>query len=109
MSDITDRIAAHFDSLGKRTITVPEWGLTFCTTPVTIAERSRIYKNNKGDNDFETVVQILIVKAKDEAGVPLFTIADKPGLLNHTDSTVLVRVAAEIMANISPDATELKS
>lgn len=109
MSEILDRITAHFDSLGKRTIEVPEWGCTIHATPVTIAERNRIYKNSKGDNDYATLVRMIVVKATDADGKPMFNAADEPKLLNHADSTVIVRVAAEIMSVGAPRADDLKA
>jgi len=109
MSEITDRIAAHFESLGTREITVPEWDATIYCQPVTIAERQRIYKDSKNDNDYETLVKILIVKARDKEGAAIFTIADRQTLLIKTDSAVLVRVASEIMRSDAPDSAELKA
>lgn len=109
MSDtILDRITAHFDSLGRRCVEVPEWGTTLHFSPVTIAERNRIYKGSRGDNDYSTLVRIVIVKAQDASGSPLFTVADEPKLLNHADSAVITRIAAAIMSGDAPRADELK-
>lgn len=107
MSDAISRVRAHFDALAPKVIIVPEWdGLQIHTTPVTIAERGRIY--GKADaNDHELICRILIVKAKDANGQPLFTQADLPALMHHSSPEVVVRVAGEIMASGSPDATEL--
>jgi hypothetical protein len=74
--------------------------------PVTIAERGRIYAGDTKD-EHELVCRILLVKAKDKDGKPLFTIADMPALLHHADPGVLVRVASEIMGGKSPHAQEL--
>ena len=111
MSDVLSRITAHFDSLGVREIHVPEWDVTFYVTPVTVAERQRIYGAGKvGDNDFELLVRILIEKARDKDGKKVFTIADKPALLQRADSAVLVRVAGEILSGGEPPkGDELKN
>lgn len=109
MSDITDRIKAHFESLGTREIVVPEWGLTIYSSPVTTAERHRIYSGSKGDNDYEVLAKILITKAKDREGKPLFTLEDKAVLLQRADSSVLIRVSAEIMNGPAPSVAELKN
>jgi hypothetical protein len=109
MSDTLSRITAHFDSLGVREIAIPEWDLTIYCTPISVAERTRIYKGQRDDNDYETVVNILLVKAKDKDGKPIFTIADKATLLQKADSGVVIRVAAEIMAGGAPKAAELKN
>jgi hypothetical protein len=109
MSDAISRITEHFNSLGIRKLDVPEWGMTIYSTPVTVAERTRIYRNSKGDNDYETVVEILLVKSLDEKGAKLFTAADKPALLQKADSNVCIRVAAWLMSSDTPKADELKN
>ena len=113
MNEALTKIAAHFDAIGTRKIEVPEWNLEIFTSPVTLAERTRIYAGTKGDNDYELLVRILITKARDAEGKPLFTLADKATLLQRADSNVLIRVAAEIMSGAStspaPDADELKN
>lgn len=109
MSQTIDKITQHFDSLNRRSIHIAEWDVTIYSTPVTIAERNRIYKGNKGDNDFDTIINILIVKAQDETGKPLFTIADRPALLNKADASVIAKVAAHIMGADAPNSEELKN
>jgi hypothetical protein len=109
MSELLDRITAHFDSLGQRQLVVPEWETTIYFTPVTIADRNRIYKGSKGENDYETMVNIIIVKALDQDGKHHFTSADKPKLLQHADSALIARVAAAIMNGDAPNAEELKT
>jgi hypothetical protein len=111
MSEILSKIAAHFDALGTRKIEVPEWGTEIYASPVTLAERTRIYAGAKGDNDYEVLAKIIITKAKDAEGKPLFTLADKATLLQRADAAVLIRLAAEIMngPSATPDASELKN
>lgn len=109
MSEITDKIKAHFEALGTREIPVPEWGITIYTTPVTVAERARIYGQGAKSNDQDFVARILVTKAKDRDGKPLFTLEDQAVLLQKADSGVLIRVAAAIMNGDSPPAAELKN
>jgi small-conductance mechanosensitive channel len=110
MSDVTDRIKAHFQALGTREIPVPEWETTLYTTPVTLAERHRIYAGVRSENDYEVLAKILIAKARDKDGRPMFTLEDRAVLLQKADSAVLIRVAAEIMNNAaSPPGAELKN
>lgn len=113
MNEALAKIAAHFDAIGTRKIVVPEWNLEIFTSPVTLAERSRIYADNRGDNDYGTLVKILITKARDADGKPLFTLADKATLLQRADSNVLIRVAAEIMSGAAttepPGVDDLKN
>lgn len=110
MNEALAKITAHFDAIGTRKIEVPEWGLEIYTTGVTIAERTRIYAGRKGDDDYELLVRILITKALDAAGKPLFTLNDKATLLQRADSAVLIRVAHDIMSGgDAPNAAELKN
>lgn len=101
-----DKVRAHFDALAKRTIDVPEWDLVIHSSPVTIADRKRIY-NGLGDDTQTALVRVLIVKAKGPDGVALFSIADEPHLLNHADPAIVYRVAGEILNNEAPSAKEL--
>lgn len=102
-----DRVRAHFDSLGKRRIEIPEWQTTIYCTPITISERTAI-NSGLGENDTHgALVRTLIYKAKDESGAPLFTIADEPALLQRADSAIIIRVASEIYGTTAPKAAEL--
>lgn len=107
-NEILAKITSHFDALGTREIRVPEWELTIHATPVTVAERQRIFAGLKGENDYELCVRVLLEKARDAEGKKLFTLADKPTLLQRADSAVVIRVAAEILSG-GPDSGELKN
>jgi hypothetical protein len=110
MSEITDRIKAHFEALGTREIPVPEWGVTIYSTPVTLTERTKIYAgSNKGEVDAEVLAKILITKAQDKDGRKLFTLEDKAVLMQKTASDVLIRVASEILSGPAPSSGELKN
>lgn len=102
-----DRIKAHFDSLATKETVVPEWGITIYSTPVTIAERAKIYSGVKDGDEHTPLVNVLLVKAKDADGKPLFALEDKAALFQHADGAVLIRVAASILSRGAPDAAEL--
>ena len=103
-----DLVREHFASLGTKKIEVPEWKLTIHATPVTLAEKARLYKKSR-ESDMELLVDILLMKATSEEGKKLFTIEDKATLLNRADSNVLARVANAILADDAPKAEELKN
>jgi hypothetical protein len=108
MSDAISRVCAHFDALTPKKITVSEWGnLEIHATPITVAEQKRIYGGKEDASAYDIVIEVLIVKAKDAKGQPLFTIADRPALLNHADPAVVARVAGEILNSAAPKADEL--
>lgn len=106
--DPIDLVREHFASLGTRKIEVPEWKLTVYASPVTLAEKNRLYKKSK-ESDMELLVDLLIMKATDANGQKLFNIDHKPTLLNKADSNVVGRVANAILADEAPKADELKN
>jgi hypothetical protein len=93
-----DRATAHFSLYKTRTIEVAEWGaddgspLLIYVPPITLAQKQRI----SNYTDIMGVMEALILLAKDEAGKPLFTIADKHALMHRTDPDVLARVVREM-------------
>ena len=106
--DAIDLVREHFASLGTRKIEVPEWKLTIYATPVTLAEKNRLYRKSK-ENDMELLADVIVMKAQNEKGEKLFTIEHKPTLLNKADSNIVARVANAILAADSPDVAELKN
>jgi hypothetical protein len=106
--DAIELVREHFASLGTRKIEVPEWKLTVHAAPVTLAEKNRLYKKSR-ESDMELLVDLLIMKASDANGKKLFTIDDKPTLMNRADSNVVGRVANAILADDAPKVDELKN
>jgi hypothetical protein len=106
--DAIDLVREHFSALGTRTIEVPEWKLTVHATPVTLAEKNRLYRKAK-ENDMELLVDVLILKATDKDGKKLFNPEDRVVLLNKADSNVIARVANFILSEAAPSVEELKN
>lgn len=106
--DAIDLVREHFSSLGSKVIEVPEWKLTIHATPVTLAEKNKLYRKSR-DNDMELLVDILILKATDAKGEKLFNIDHRPTLLNKADSNVIARVANAILADEAPKVEDLKN
>lgn len=106
--DAIDLVREHFASLGTRKIEVPEWKLTIYATPVTLAEKSRLYKKSR-ENDMDLLVDLLVMKAQNEKGEKLFTIEHKATLLNKADSNIIGRVANAILADDAPKPDDLKN
>ena len=108
MSSAIELVREHFAALGSRTIEVPEWKLTIHATPVTLAEKNKLYRRAK-DSDMELLVDVLILKATDRDGAKLFSPEDKVTLLHKADSNVIARVANFILAEAAPQTEELKN
>lgn len=96
-SNVMDRIRAHFDAPGRRSFEVPEWDLTIYTDPLTVRERSQIFKAaDQGGLEYQ--VETLILKAKDADGKPIFGPHDRITLLSKADPAVVERAAGLIIA-----------
>lgn len=106
--DAIDLVREHFASLGTKRIEVPEWKLVVYSTPVTLAEKNKLYRKSR-ENDMELLVDILIMKASNENGEKLFSMDNKITLLNKADSNVVARVANAILSDEAPSAEELKN
>lgn len=106
--DAIDLVREHFASLGTKRIEVPEWKLVIHSTPVTLAEKNKLYRKSR-ENDMELLVDLLIMKATNEQGEKLFNIDHKITLLNKADSGVVARVANAILSDEAPKFDELKN
>jgi hypothetical protein len=101
-----DNAVAHYKSIETKVIEVPEWGddnanpLKIYCRPITLIEMKKFMALAK-DDEVEMLVYVLIYKALDESGDKIYTLEHKHALLNSVDSGVLVRVATEVMGNIS--------
>ena len=106
--DAIDLVREHFASLGTKRIEVPEWKLVVYSSPVTLAEKNKLYRKSR-ENDMELLVDILVMKASNENGEKLFNMDNKITLLNKADSNVVARVANAILSDEAPSAEELKN
>jgi hypothetical protein len=107
-SSAIDLVRDHFASLGTKRIEVPEWKITVFSAPVTLSEKSRLYKKSQA-SEMELLVDIIIMKATDENGEKLFTIDNKITFLNKADSNVIGRLANAILSEDAPKVDELKN
>jgi hypothetical protein len=83
----------------ERVVTLPDGSpFSFWMTPLTLAERQRAQKAAKGD-DTDFVLQLLVSKARDENGQPLFVPAEIVELRNalaaKTVEALLVAMAED--------------
>lgn len=71
--------------------------LPIFTTPITLAQRKAAAKNaGDPDDQLNINLQLLIIKAKDENGQPLFSIADLPDLRNQCDAGMVAELIGKI-------------
>ena len=100
MNPVLERATAHFrEKVGAdmKNIFVPEWNskIWFKRT-ISLREQSRLIELSTQGKTVEALVESLIVKARNEDGSKMFSIADKPTLMNETDPNVMIRVVGEI-------------
>jgi hypothetical protein len=98
---ILDRAKAHFEKQEIIEITVPEWEdeqgnpTVIFSKPFTLGERKKLQKYAKED-DIEFLTRMVILKALDQAGNPVFDIGDKVTMMNSVDPKVITRIANEM-------------
>ncbi len=103
-----ERAKAHFKQLVDEPmeIRVPEWDIdgdefTVYATPLTLQDRVILTRNNP--NQIEMAANILILKAKDKEGKPLFGKEDKPDLMRAASSSVIKRISEAIVDGSNAD------
>jgi len=89
----------------RRQHEVPEWGLTLYFGPITAYEMEEVGKRAKGKGQFEQNIILLIYKARNAEGRPVFEMGDKEALKNEADLTVLQRLVNFMWDGVS-DAKE---
>lgn len=101
MGSVLDRAQAHYAAFGTLHYEVEEWGepgkpLIVHYTPMTAADY-RSYVPDPSKPTHENFVSVVIAKARDAKGSPLFTLEDKPALLNTVDHSITARIAGAII------------
>ncbi len=97
-----ERARAHYERLAAepKKIAVPEWSedgeeFLIYATPLTLNERAKIARFAK--NPQEMAAELLILKATDAAGKPLFSKEEKFDLMRGVCSDVIARITTEIV------------
>lgn len=102
--DILKR-AANLEPV-KKTIVLSD-GMTEFTmycTPLVAAERDKARKNAKSEDASTFALHLLILKAKDESGQPLFAIGDIPGLKHDIPDEDLQKMIGAVIGDDDSDA-----
>lgn len=90
---IIDKVKQHHAELEKRTLAVPEWDTVIYVSPLTLAEKDKIFrlaKNSKSDFAFNAYA--IVLKATDENGEKLFNQADATVLQNQADAELVTKI-----------------
>ena len=83
----------------KRIVELPDGSeFDWYMTPLTLAERARAQKQAKSDDATDFALQLLVSKAKDENGVPLFSQGDLADLRNMLPASVVESLMLQLIA-----------
>ena len=97
---VLDKATAHFRnriSGDLKSIHVPEWETkVYFKASMTLKEQSKLIELSQQGKTVEALVETLIVKARNEDGTKMFSIADKPVFMNEVDPQVLIRIVGEM-------------
>lgn len=104
---ILEKAKEHFAAHEISSINVPEWdSATIYWKPWTVAERQRVYGAVKASGrDAELSARVLIAKALDRDGKPMFGLDDLRALTTSVDATVVERIALAIIG-VAPTVEE---
>ena len=75
-------------------------------TPLTLAERSRAQKQSKSDDATDFALQLLVSKAKDENGVPLFSAGEIADLRNALPASVVEALMLQLIGEQEEEVEE---
>lgn len=83
--------------------------LPIYVTPITLAQRKMAAKSAGGEDDQLALnLQLLVMKAKDENGQPLFTAGELPELRNEVDASLVAELIGQIYAGRQADDEEVE-
>jgi hypothetical protein len=113
MSKVLEKATAHFrNQIGgeMKSIDVPEWETKIFFKSVTsLREEGKILELSQQGKSVEALVESLVVRARNEDGSRMFTMADKMILMNEVDPKVLIRIVGEmnsVTQNMDMEETE---
>ena len=71
----------------------------YWSTPTTLAERARAQKQARSEDATDFAMQLLVAKAKDENGAPLFTVGDIPEMRNALPASLVESLMLQLLAS----------
>lgn len=106
-----DKFADHYVKKVKsdvREIRVDELDLSVFVYPLNLAQQERLVELWNEGKSYEAMLETIILRARDEKGVPMFDPKDKDKLRKQADPELLVWLAKEINSDTA-DEDELYS
>jgi len=96
MSKISDRIRAHAQSIERRPLAIPEWGITCYLHPLTVEDRNAQMKLAQSD-PYLSFLEVICAACRDENGRRVFDVQDKMTMKKEGHPSVIERIALEIL------------
>ena len=91
----------------RRTVELPDGSeFEFYMTPLTLAERTRAQKQAKSDDATDFALQLLVSKAKNENGMPLFNIGEIAELRNALPASVVEALMLQLIGEVQEEDEE---
>ena len=99
---IMNKATGHFKakmSGGLECLEVPEWEANVWFKPsATLKQTEAFVKLHQAGNTMEAMVEVLVQRALDQEGMPLFKSADKFELMNGVDPEIIISIATHILS-----------
>ncbi len=93
----------------RRVVDLPDGSeFEFWMTPLTLAERSKAQKQAKSDDATDFALQLLVSKAKDENGVPLFGAGEIAELRNALPASVVEALMLQMIGESEEEEDEVE-
>lgn len=109
-----DRARNHFANRQAKEIIVPQWAdddgkpTVIFFPPMTVKQRQYLIEfEKKHGSGLKLLVETLVRHARDENGDHLFSLEDKPLLMNGVDPDVIQRIGVEMLTD-EPDLDTIK-
>ena len=94
----------------RRSVNLPDGSeFEFWMTPLTLAERSRAQKQAKSDDATDFALQLLVSKAKDQNGAPLFGVGEIADLRNVLPASVVEALMLQLVGEEEEEEIDYKS
>ena len=92
----------------RRSVELPDGAeFEFHMTPLTLAERTRAQKQAKSDDATDFALQLLVSKAKDASGTPLFGAGEIAELRNALPASVVEALMLQLIGESEEEEEEL--
>ena len=109
MGKALDRLKKSVNmTASRRAVELPDGSeFEFWMTPLTLAERTRAQKQAKSDDATDFALQLLVSKAKNENGIPLFNVGELAELRNELPATVVEALMLQLIGEAEEEEEKL--